>query len=159
MHRHHLVYRLHSGVGFINQVFSLETAIYLSTITQRHLHLIVAHPLAHCGVQDPTLPKFMSFFPATLFPYGITIYETLDAVRTAAHMPSSDRRDIAHRDIAPMVTKFPDNLSRLGVVDRECLAATDPEDPEDPEDPKDPDLARFLGGRTRYVLDVAGDWV
>jgi len=45
----YLVYELFSGVGFYNQLFSLETAIYLANISNRKLILFIKNPLCHCG--------------------------------------------------------------------------------------------------------------
>ena len=44
-----LIYELFSGVGFCNQLFSLETAIYLANISNRKLILLIRNPLCHCG--------------------------------------------------------------------------------------------------------------
>ena len=44
-----LVFELFSGVGWCNQLFSLESAVYLANITNRKLVVFVEHPIAHCG--------------------------------------------------------------------------------------------------------------
>ena len=44
-----LIYELFSGVGFCNQLFSLETAIYLANISNRKLILLIRNPLYHYG--------------------------------------------------------------------------------------------------------------
>ena len=44
-----LIYELFSGVGFCNQLFSLETTIYLANISNRKLILLIKNPLCHCG--------------------------------------------------------------------------------------------------------------
>ena len=44
-----LVYVLFTGVGYFNQLFSLETAIYLANRSKRALRLYISHPLVHCG--------------------------------------------------------------------------------------------------------------
>lgn len=44
-----LVFVLFTGVGFYNQLFSLEMAVYLANISNRALRLYVQHPLVHCG--------------------------------------------------------------------------------------------------------------
>ena len=43
---------LFTGVGFYNQLFSLEFAIYLAHITNRYLILNIRHPLVACGRPD-----------------------------------------------------------------------------------------------------------
>ena len=43
---------LFTGVGFYNQLFSLEFAVYLAHITNRYLILNIRHPLVACGKPD-----------------------------------------------------------------------------------------------------------
>jgi len=57
-----LVYDLFSGVGFCNQLFSLETAIYLANITSRKLVLLIKNPLCHCGSSSWNYGTFLDFF-------------------------------------------------------------------------------------------------
>ena len=47
-----LAFDLFSGVGFYNQLFSLEFAVYLAHITNRYLILNIKHPLVACGKPD-----------------------------------------------------------------------------------------------------------
>ena len=42
----YLIFQLFSGVGFCNQLFSLETAIYLANITNRKLILLIRNPVS-----------------------------------------------------------------------------------------------------------------
>ena len=44
-----LYFELFCGVGFCNQLFSLETAIYMSNVLDAKLILLIKHPLVHCG--------------------------------------------------------------------------------------------------------------
>lgn len=44
-----LIFDLYSGVGFCNQLFSLELAIYMASISNRYLILNINHPLNSCG--------------------------------------------------------------------------------------------------------------
>ena len=44
-----LAFDLFSGVGFYNQLFSLETAIYMAKISNRYLILNIKHPLVTAG--------------------------------------------------------------------------------------------------------------
>ena len=57
-----LVYELFSGVGFCNQLFSLETAIYLANISNRRLILLIRHPLCHIGHANWDFGEIMNFF-------------------------------------------------------------------------------------------------
>jgi hypothetical protein len=72
-----LIYELFSGVGFCNQLFSLETAIYLAHITKRKLILIIKSPLCHCGRVSWDYGKFLDFFSddyKEFLPYGLEVY-------------------------------------------------------------------------------------
>ena len=44
-----LIFDLYCGVGYYNQLFSLEIAVYLAVISKRYLILNVRHPLVACG--------------------------------------------------------------------------------------------------------------
>ena len=72
-----LIYELFSGVGFCNQLFSLETAIYLANISNRKLILLVRNPLCHCGKATWDYGKFLDFFSDDYLKYlpnGIEVY-------------------------------------------------------------------------------------
>ena len=72
-----IIYELFSGVGFCNQLFSLETAIYLANITNRKLILLVKYPLCHCGTTSWEYGKFLEFFSdeyKQYLPHGIDVY-------------------------------------------------------------------------------------
>ena len=72
-----LIYNLFSGVGFCNQLFSLETAIYLANITNRKLILFIKHPLCHCGRASWNYGNFLDFFSndyLKYLPHGIEVY-------------------------------------------------------------------------------------
>jgi hypothetical protein len=71
-----LVYELFSGVGFCNQLFSLETAIYLANISNRKLILLIRNPLCHCGRSSWDYGTFMDFFNndyKAFLPHGIEV--------------------------------------------------------------------------------------
>jgi hypothetical protein len=42
-------YELFSGIGYYNQLFSLELGIYLAYISKRYLIINIKHPLVQCG--------------------------------------------------------------------------------------------------------------
>ena len=44
-----LAFDLFSGVGFYNQLFSLEQAVYMASLSNRYLILNIRHPLSACG--------------------------------------------------------------------------------------------------------------
>jgi hypothetical protein len=73
----YLIFELFSGVGFCNQLFSLESAVYLSNITDRKLILLIQNPLCHCGRTDWKYGKIMEMFTDDYLKYlpnGIDIY-------------------------------------------------------------------------------------
>ena len=73
----YFIFELFSGVGFCNQIFSLESAIYLSNITDRKLILLIKNPLCHCGKSDWKYGKIMDLFTQDYLKYlpnGIDIY-------------------------------------------------------------------------------------
>ncbi len=51
-----------SGVGFCNQLFSLETAVYLSYISKRQLILLVKNPFCHCGNTSWDFGRILDYF-------------------------------------------------------------------------------------------------
>lgn len=49
IHNNILLYDLYCGVGYYNQLFSLEIAVYLAVISKRYLIVNIRHPLVACG--------------------------------------------------------------------------------------------------------------
>tara|TARA_B100000424_G_scaffold244013_1_gene213989 strand:- start:12249 stop:16142 length:3894 start_codon:yes stop_codon:yes gene_type:complete len=73
----YLIYELFSGVGFCNQLFSLETAIYMANILKRKLVLLVRNPLCHCGRSSWEYGLFLEFFSddyKIYLPHGFEVY-------------------------------------------------------------------------------------
>jgi hypothetical protein len=73
----YLIYELFSGVGFCNQLFSLETAIYLANISNRKLILLIRNPLCHCGKASWDYGYIMDYFSNShekFLPQGKEIY-------------------------------------------------------------------------------------
>jgi hypothetical protein len=74
--RHKLVFHLYSGVGFYNQLFSLELAIYFASLSNRHLVLYIAHPLVDAGRADRShgiLLDYLTEDYLRFLPMGITV--------------------------------------------------------------------------------------
>ena len=72
-----LIYELFSGVGFCNQLFSLETAIYLANISKRKLILLIRNPLCHCGTSSWDYGYLLNFFTNDFLQYlpnGFDVY-------------------------------------------------------------------------------------
>ena len=73
----YLIYELFSGVGLCNQIFSLETAIYLASIMKRKLILIIKYPLCHCGKTNLGYGHLLNFFTddfKNYLPNGIDVF-------------------------------------------------------------------------------------
>ena len=73
----YLIFKHFSGVGFCNQLFSLETAIYMSIILKRKLILLIQHPLCHIGKADWNYGKFLDFFQdnfINVLSYGFEVH-------------------------------------------------------------------------------------
>ena len=128
-----LIYKLFSGVGFCNQLFSLETAIYLANITNRKLILLVKYPLCHCGSASWDYGNFVDFFSddyKRFLPFDIDIYY----------------RNIP-RDIQSLINNecqhinFGDMLSRVVIIDSNINI--------------DNDVKKFCGGRKQYIINYS----
>ena len=73
----YLIYELFSGVGLCNQLFSLETAIYMANLSKRKLILLIKHPLCHCGKASWDYGYLLNFFTNDFLrylPYGFDVY-------------------------------------------------------------------------------------
>ena len=73
----YLIYELFSGVGLCNQLFSLETAIYLACIMKRKLILLIKNPLCHCGRASWDYGYILNFFTddfQQFLPYGFDVF-------------------------------------------------------------------------------------
>ena len=134
----YLIFELFSGVGFCNQLFSLETAIYLANISNRKLILLIRNPLCHCGQASWNHGDFISFFPnlKTLLPYGIEIYKQnipeniINIINKSKEVFSSNR------------------ISHVAIIDKKILELFG----EDSEY-----IKNFVGGRQRVSFDIE-DW-
>lgn len=56
-----LAFDLFSGVGYYNQLFSLELAVYLANISKRYLILNIRFPLAACGKPNKDYGLLLDF--------------------------------------------------------------------------------------------------
>lgn len=77
MYMKYLIYELFSGVGFCNQLFSLETAIYLANIANRKLILLIRNPLCHCGRASWDYGYLLNYFSNDFLdylPHGFDVY-------------------------------------------------------------------------------------
>ena len=65
----HLIYEMFSGVGFCNQLFSLETAVYMANISNRKLILLIKNPLCHCGNASWDFGHILDYFSDNYLQY------------------------------------------------------------------------------------------
>jgi len=127
-----LYYELFTGVGFCNQIFSLETAIYLANIMNRKLILIVTHPLCHIGKADWKYGKILDFFNndfKNFLPngYEIKYQETIKKYLNLEHQ----------------IFKSSNKFSRVGFIDKEL------DIPENQEK-----IKFFLSNREKVIFDL-----
>ena len=129
-----LIYELFTGVGFCNQLFSLETAIYLANISERKLILLIRNPLCHCGQASWNHGDFISLFPNinTLLPFGLEIYKH--------HIPGK-----IHELIGQSRTVFERPFSHIAIVDKNIYELFG-------KDSKY--IKNFAGGRDIVIFDI-----
>ena len=131
-----LIYEVFSGVGLCNQLFSIETAIYLANISDRKLILIIKNPLCHCGRATWDYGYIMNFFTnefLNYLPNGFEVYYK--------SVPSELKQMIDDTTATRHIT-YPSRFSNIVFMDRDL------ETPENEDDIKD-----FLHRRTKTYLD------
>lgn len=131
-----LIYELFSGVGFCNQVFSLETAIYLANITDRKLILLIKNPLCHVGRSAWEYGKLLDFFNndyLQFLPNGIDSYY--------GKVPNYIENILKDKKLCDNLV-FPNRFSQMGIIDKELDTI------ENQNDIKD-----FCHHRNKFVID------
>ena len=131
----YLIYELFSGVGFCNQLFSLETAIYLANITSRKLILLVKSSLCHCGRTSWNYGHFLDFFSDNykqFLPYGIEVYYKV--------IPENIKNIIASSECNKLV--IPTRFSAVVFVDSQYNM-----------DKYKKDIRLFCNGRDQLIMD------
>ena len=130
-----LIYELFSGVGFCNQLFSLETAIYLSNIMNRKLILIIKWPLCHCGRTSWDYGKFLDFFSDNYKQYlknGLEVYY--------GNTPQ-DITNIINSDVCKTIP-FINRFSQIVMVDKDLDTIENKES-----------IRKFCNYRKEFVID------
>ena len=131
-----LIYELFSGVGLCNQLFSLETAIYMANISGRKLVLIIKNPLCHCGKATWDYGYLMNFFTNEFLEYLPNGFEVF-----YNKVPQEIDDMIKNETLTKHIT-YPARFSHVVFVDREL----------DTEINK-PDIEEFLHKRTKTYTD------
>ena len=83
-----LVYDLFCGVGYYNQLFSLELGIYLANISNRHLVINMRHPLVACGKPDRNYGSLIDYLGKDFtkyLPHGYTLKKYSESMNTFAN--------------------------------------------------------------------------
>ena len=130
-----LIYELFSGVGVYNQLFSLETAIYLANITDRKLILLIKYPLCHKGGANWKYGHLLNFFESSwkeFLVHGIEVYYGSDAIKWL----SNNKTEMQN-------IKLPNRFSHIVFVDKKL---------DDDKNHKDR-IQRFLCGRVKVVFE------
>ena len=102
-----------SGVGFCNQLFSLETAIYMSNISNRKLILLIKNPLCHCGKSSWDFGYFLDYFSKDYLKYlpnGIQVIYGINSDKNIIDI-------ISNKSITKHI-KYKDRFSNLVFVDK-----------------------------------------
>jgi hypothetical protein len=83
-----LVYDLFCGVGYYNQLFSLELGIYLANISNRHLVINMRHPLVACGKPDRNYGTLIDYLGSDFtkhLPHGYSLKKYSESMNTFAN--------------------------------------------------------------------------
>ena len=137
----YLLYEIFSGVGFYNQLFSLETAIYLANISGRKLVLFIKFPLCHCGSSSWNYGTLMNFFNddyKQFLPNGIEIYY--------GNIPEKYTTIIKNNECTDKIS-FGTRFSQIGFIDIELFSLYN-------NDINNINIKHFLHGRKPILLDI-----
>ena len=135
-----LIYELFSGVGYYNQLFSLETGIYLANITKRKLILLIKFPLCHkgqCNYDYGNIINFLNMEYINHLEYGFSMFignETYTEYQIKSNINVEEIVDF------PLNNKF----SRIVFVDKELDNCED----------HTANIKHFLQSREKYILDL-----
>jgi len=139
-----LIYELFTGVGFCNQLFSLETAIYLANISDRKLILLIRNPLCHCGSSSWDFGNIMELFSKDYMQFlvhGIEIHHKVI---------SSNINFIISNNDNIQKNMFPQKFSQLGLIDHTIFSNSN-------KNLADTHIQQFLHGRTPFIFNI-NDW-
>lgn len=131
----YLIYELFSGVGLCNQLFSLETGIYLASLTNRKLILLIKNPLCHCGKSTWDYGYLLNFFTSDFLKYlpnGFEVYY---------QKSPKEIEDIIRNTKKTKTFKYSSRFSNLVFVDKEL---------DTPENQKD--ISKYCHSRSKEYL-------
>ena len=110
----YLIYEMFSGVGFCNQLFSLETAVYMSNVSNRKLILLIKNPLCHCGSTSWDFGYLLDYFSNDYLKYlpnGIQVVYGINSDKNIT--------DIIADPSKTKNIRYKDRFSNLVFVDKE----------------------------------------
>lgn len=129
-----LIYELFSGVGYYNQLFSLETGIYLAKLTKRKLILVIKFPLCHkgsCNFDYGNILNFLNTEYKNHLQYGFEVFYNHQRINGIENEKIIDM---------PLKNKF----SRVVFIDKDL----------DQSREHISKINQFLQGREKYILDL-----
>ena len=110
----YLIYEMFSGVGFCNQLFSLETAVYMANVSNRKLILLIKNPLCHCGSTSWDFGYLLDYFSKDYLKYlpnGIQVVYGINSDKNIT--------DIIADPSKTKNIRYKDRFSNLVFVDKE----------------------------------------
>lgn len=140
-----LIFELFSGVGFCNQLFSFETAIYLANISKRKLILVIRNPLCHCGRSSWDYGGFVELFSSDYQQYlenGIEVYMGNNVSKM------SEIQSIINDTTKTQKISFGRKLSHMVLIDKEIFENVYK------NNLSDPGIVKFLHNRSPHIFDV-----
>ena len=126
-----LIFDLFSGVGYYNQLFSLEQAIYFAHISSRYLIINIRHPLSACGRPNRDYGPITDYLEDTYKKYvkGLQIRLYEDSINTSINelkLPSKisscvlvdDNYDFKDPNVKEFIHyRMPVKMSDFGLMD------------------------------------------
>ena len=126
-----LIFDLFSGVGYYNQLFSFEQAVYLASISGRYLIVNIRHPLSACGRPNrdygPITDYITDDYKKYLKGIDVRLYENsidtnINELKTPSKMSScvivDDEYDIGDSSVKEFIHyRMPLKMKDFGLLD------------------------------------------
>ena len=127
-----LIFDLFSGVGYYNQLFSFEQAVYFASVSGRYLIVNIRHPLSACGRPNREYGPLMDYLTDEYKKYlkGIEIrmYEdsidtSINELKTPSKMSScvivDDEYDFSNKQVKEFIHyRMPLKMKDFGLFDK-----------------------------------------
>lgn len=126
-----LIFDLFSGVGYYNQLFSFEQAVYFASISGRYLIVNIRHPLSACGRPNrdygPLTDYITDEYKKYLKGIEIRLYEdsidtNINELRAPSKMSScvivDDEYELSDKDVKEFIHhRMPMKMKDFGLLD------------------------------------------